>query len=48
MRAAGLIACLAYNFSLVALFAYLVTVHDWSAWWFIAVIMLMASSSSDD
>ena len=45
MKSAVSIACLAYNFAVVALFAYLVTVHDWSAWWFVAVVFLMASTA---
>jgi hypothetical protein len=34
----------AYNLSLVAGTAYLVTVYEWSAWWFVLTIMLMSGS----
>lgn len=37
-------SCLVYNLALMGLFAYLVTVHDWSAWWFLAVVVLCVSN----
>jgi hypothetical protein len=42
-----LIAVLIYNFAVIALTAYLVAIHQWSAWWFLGAIMIMFTSKSD-
>lgn len=39
----NIIAILLYNLCLVTGTAYLVTVYDWSPWWFLLTILLMSS-----
>lgn len=47
MKEFFIVSCLVYNLALMGLFAYLVTVHDWSAWWFLAVLALHASVTKE-
>ena len=42
------IAILIYNFAIIALTAYLVAVHDWNPWWFLAAIMVMLTVKGKD
>lgn len=39
----NVIVIMIYNLCLVAGTAYLVALHDWSPWWFLLTIMLMAN-----
>jgi hypothetical protein len=37
----AVIGCWAYNLTVVAGFAYLVTTHNWSPWWVLLVLACM-------
>jgi hypothetical protein len=39
------IAVLIYNLIIVGGTAYLVALHDWSGWWFLLTLMLLANVS---
>lgn len=46
MNGAVVAAVAAFNFAVLAGCAYLVTVHGWSAWWFLLAILCLGSVKS--
>ena len=43
MKAVVMVACLLYNFALVAGTAYLIAFHDWSVFWFLVTALFIVT-----